>query len=121
MISTKKGKYMSQGITTICIGQEPEQSERATFGQIVGTSQVKKRLKCEFKAETDFTMSRRLLDLEAAATYLGVSPWTVRDLEAAGVLMRVRVPLPGGRELRKLLFDKADLDRLIEVWKDSAA
>jgi len=34
----------------------------------------------------------RLLDLDAAATYLGVSPWTVRDLEAAGVLKRVRMP-----------------------------
>jgi hypothetical protein len=61
-----------------------------------------------------------LLDLELAAAYLGVSPWTVRDLEAAGVLPRVRVPLPGGRELRKLLFDKADLDRLIEAWKEAA-
>lgn len=59
----------------------------------------------------------RLLDVETAAAYLGVSPWTVRDLEAAGTLARVRVPLPGGRELRKLLFDRADLDRLIDVWK----
>jgi hypothetical protein len=66
------------------------------------------------------TLVPRLLDLDAAATYLGVSPWTVRDLEAAGVLPRVRVPLPSGRELRKLLFDKADLDRLIEAWKEAA-
>jgi len=66
-------------------------------------------------------MTPRLLNLEAAAAYLSVSPWTVRDLEAAGVLPRVRVPLPDGRELRKLLFDKADLDRLIGAWKDTAA
>lgn len=59
----------------------------------------------------------RLLDLGAAAAYLAVSPWTVRDLESTGTLRRVRVPLPSGRELRKLLFDKADLDRLIESWK----
>jgi len=59
----------------------------------------------------------RLLDLDTAAAYLNVSPWTIRDLEAQGVLLRVRVPLPGGRELRKLLFDKADLDRLVGVWK----
>jgi hypothetical protein len=65
-------------------------------------------------------LSPRLLDLEAAAAYLGVSPWTIRDMEAAGVLPRVRVPLPGGRDLRKLLFDKADLDRLIEAWKEAA-
>lgn len=62
----------------------------------------------------------RLLDLDATAAYLGVSPWTVRDLEAAGVLARVRVPLPNGGELRKLLFDRADLDRLVEAWKDYA-
>lgn len=61
----------------------------------------------------------RLLDLRATAAYLGVSEWTVRDLDAVGVLRRVRVPLPNGGELRKLLFDRADLDRLIEVWKDS--
>ena len=29
----------------------------------------------------------------------------------------VRVPLAAGAELRKLLFDKVDLDRLIEAWK----
>jgi hypothetical protein len=59
----------------------------------------------------------RLLELDAAAAYLGMSPWTVRDLEAAGTIKRVRVPVPHRRELRKLLFDKADLDRLIEAWK----
>lgn len=59
----------------------------------------------------------RLLELEATAAYLGVSPWTVRDLEAAGTIKRVRVPLRNGRELRKLLFDKEDIDRLIEAWK----
>jgi hypothetical protein len=66
------------------------------------------------------TVIPRLLDLDAAAMYLGVSPWTIRDLEAAGVLRRVRVPLRDGRELRKLLFDKADLDKLIEAWKQAA-
>jgi Helix-turn-helix domain len=69
-------------------------------------------------APTDSGMTPRLFDLEQAATYLSVSPWTVRELEAKGVLPRVRVPLPDGGELRKLLFDRADLDRLIESWKD---
>jgi hypothetical protein len=54
------------------------------------------------------------------ARFLSVSPWTVRDLEAAGTLRRVRIPLPNGGELRKLLFDQADLDRLVEAWKDAA-
>lgn len=59
----------------------------------------------------------RLLNLDGTAAYLGVSPWTVRDLEAAGTLRRVRVPLPTG-ELRKLLFDREDLDHLVTLWKD---
>lgn len=61
----------------------------------------------------------RLLDLDATAAYLGVSPWTVRDLEAAGILSRVRIPLPNG-ELRKLLFDREDLDHLVALWKDQS-
>jgi hypothetical protein len=59
----------------------------------------------------------RLLDLRAAAAYLGVSPWTVRDLEANGTLRRVNVPSGPGRDLRKLLFDRQDLDQLVETWK----
>jgi hypothetical protein len=58
----------------------------------------------------------RLLDVNAAGRYLGVSPWTIRDLDAAGTLKRVRIPLRDS-ELRKLLFDRTDLDRLIEAWK----
>jgi hypothetical protein len=60
----------------------------------------------------------RLLDNESAARYLGVSIWAVRDLEAGGHLPRVRLPLPGGKELRRLLYDRNDLDRLIDRSKD---
>ena len=35
----------------------------------------------------------RLLDLGSTAAYLGVSSWTVRDLEAAGELRRARIPV----------------------------
>src|SRR5262245_40785146 len=63
-------------------------------------------------------LTPRLLDVDAAAAYLGVSQWTIRDLDAAGHLRRVRLPLPGGKELRRLLFDRSDLDRLIERSKD---
>ena len=63
----------------------------------------------------------RLLDLHGAATYLGLSAWTIRDLEHAGILPRVRVSLPNEKELRKLLFDRQDLDKAIEVWKDQKA
>lgn len=64
-------------------------------------------------------VSPRLLDLHTAAAYLGVSEWTVRDLEAAGAVPRIRIPFPGAGEVRKLLFDRNDLDRLIDGWKDS--
>jgi len=56
--------------------------------------------------------------LEAAAAYLGLSPWTIRDLEAAGTLKRVSIHV-GGKDLRKLLFDRVDLDELIQHWKTS--
>jgi hypothetical protein len=61
----------------------------------------------------------RLLDVRAAARYLGLAVWTVRELEWQGILPRVRIPLPGGKDLRKLLLDRVDLDRLIAAWKDS--
>jgi hypothetical protein len=63
------------------------------------------------------SISPRLIDLRAAAAYLGVSPWTIRDLEANGTLRRVNVPSGLGRDLRKLLFDRQDLDHLVEAWK----
>ncbi len=62
----------------------------------------------------------RLLGVKEAAAYLGLSTWSVRDLWASGTLPRVRPFLPNGRELRRLLFDKADLDKLVETWKDPA-
>ena len=65
-------------------------------------------------------VSSRLLDLHGSAGYLGLSEWTVRTLEQQGILKRVRIPLPNAGELRKLLFDRADLDRLIEGWKETS-
>ena len=67
--------------------------------------------------ETARFVPPRLLDLKATAAYLGVSPWTVRDLEFSGTLRRVNIPLGTRKELRKLLFDRQDLDRLVETWK----
>ena len=68
--------------------------------------------------QTVVPVAPRLLDLSATAAYLGVSEWTVRDLEAVGTVARVRIPMPNNGELRKLLFDRTDLDELIERWKD---
>ncbi len=70
-------------------------------------------------------LTPRLLDLAGAATCMAISPWTIRQWEAEGVLPRVRISLPitnkrRGGECRKLLFDRADLDQLIERSKESA-
>jgi hypothetical protein len=61
----------------------------------------------------------RLLDVDAAASYLGISPWAIRDLLASGRLARVRLPLEGDRELRRLLFDVRDLDVLVDRSKEA--
>jgi hypothetical protein len=77
----------------------------------------------------------RLLDLPATAVYLGLSEWSVRELEWSGVLRPVRVPSPTAaghhasaspahrrwdKDVRRLLFDRYDLDRLVESWKEPA-
>ena len=66
----------------------------------------------------------RLLDLKAAATYLGLSYWTVRDLVLAGKLPSVKIPCPrsgDGRTIRRILVDRHDLDAFIEQSKEIAA
>ncbi len=63
-------------------------------------------------------LAPRLLDVHGLAAYLGLPEATVYDLAARGVLLRVRIPLPNGEEMRKLLFDREDVDRLIDAWKD---
>lgn len=63
----------------------------------------------------------RLLDLKDAATYLGLSYWTVRDLVLAGILPSVKIPCPrsgDGRTIRRILVDRYDLDTFIEQSKE---
>jgi len=78
-----------------------------------GRTPVRRTVVCEAVGH----IPPRLLDLKGAAAYLGVSPWTIRDLEASGTLRRVNVPLGMGKDLRKLLFDREDLDQLVDSWK----
>jgi hypothetical protein len=59
----------------------------------------------------------RLLGLAAAASYMGVSTWTVRQWLTEGVVSRVQLPGADGREVDRLLFDVTDLDALIEAGK----
>jgi len=61
----------------------------------------------------------RLLDVAGTAAYLGgIAEDSVRDLDARGVLRRVRLPGAGDRDMRRCLYDVRDLDALIEAWKD---
>jgi hypothetical protein len=66
-------------------------------------------------------LAARLLDIQAAAAYLGgISPWTVRDFIASGEIPSVRLPRPragDGRAMRRVLLDRADLDLFVEKWK----
>jgi hypothetical protein len=101
----------------------PGRPRKADLGHVPGTSALQHSENAKpnggvLASQAIAPMPPRLLDLGATASYLGVSGWTVRDLEAAGTLRRVRIPLPDGGELRKLLFDRSDLDRLVEAWKD---
>lgn len=99
---------------------KPGRPRKAQSGHVSGIASHESRAHSgpDGRALAVTAIAPRLLDLGDTGRYLGVSPWTVRDLEAAGTLKRVRVPLPNNGELRKLLFDREDLDRVIEGWKE---
>jgi hypothetical protein len=59
----------------------------------------------------------RLLDVPSGAAYLHLGEWSFRHLIYSGVIKRVRVP-SGQGEIRRVLVDRQDLDRLVEMWKD---
>ena len=61
------------------------------------------------KIETPITS--RLLTVPQAAEYLNVSRWQVRTLEWSGELRSIR------NLGKRLLFDRADLDALVEARK----
>lgn len=66
------------------------------------------------------TGAPRLLSVEAAAQYLSVSSWSIRDYVASGRLPAVQLPAPRGqgRTIRRVLIDRADLDALVDRWKE---
>ena len=73
---------------------------------------------------------RRLLSLEEAAHYLGLSFWSFRELVNAGDVPLIRVPRPrtlrqhkrGTRSqfLRRTLVDARDLDALVDRWREES-
>src|SRR5262245_4023655 len=94
----------------------PVDDKKPKFGHVSGTSHPESRMnsgsqKGALAYQAVVPVPPRLLELDDAAAYLGVSPWTVRALEAAGTLRRVCIPTEGGRDLRKLLYDRDELDR----------
>ena len=60
----------------------------------------------------------RVLGVSDSGRYISVCDSIVRILYHNGTLQRVRIPLPNGGEVRKLLFDVRDLDALVERWKE---
>jgi len=55
-----------------------------------------------------------LLTRHQAANYLNLSSDMLDRLTQQGELPRVQFPL-GNRNVRKVLYDRADLDRLVEL------
>lgn len=95
---------------------------RRRAGHNLGHSAVKPRVSMEGALPARDLESgasgppRRLLGVEEAAAYLSLSVWTIREMEWRGDLRRVRLP-----RIRRLLFDRADLDRLVEEGKGGDA
>jgi excisionase family DNA binding protein len=58
-------------------------------------------------------MESRLLKVKAAAQYLGISPWKLRNLTQQG-----RIPyIPGESYTAPWLYDREDLDEYIRSAK----
>ena len=69
----------------------------------------------------------RLVNLQQAAKYLGCSFWTIRDYVLQGLIPVVHLPplraRPGARQrqaLRRVVLDRADLDKFVETRKGRA-
>jgi len=62
---------------------------------------------------------QRLMGANEAARYMGLSYWTLRDLIWSGAIPLVQLPSKNGGRLRRILVDRADLDRLIERSKET--
>jgi hypothetical protein len=59
------------------------------------------------------------LDLDGAARYLSCSTWTIRDLIDNGTLQRVIIPAGPGRDVRRVLLDRQQLDELVARWRET--
>jgi hypothetical protein len=57
-------------------------------------------------------LQQRLMSFDASAKYCGLTGQSLRRLMLRGILRPVRIPT-----LRRVLFDRQDLDELIEAGK----
>jgi len=57
-------------------------------------------------------LQQRLMSFDASAKYCGLTGQSLRRLMSRGILRPVRIPT-----LRRVLFDRQDLDELIETGK----
>lgn len=89
------------------------------FGKDVGVKAMHQKRKASSRRGQP--IPPRLLNLSRAAEYLGLSPWTLRQLVANGVVPRVRLPIGRAsrdRTVQRLLIDRRDLDAIIEANKE---
>ncbi len=87
--------------------QQPNLAVTATVTE-VGTS--RKGRAVSGTVDTEST-ARRLLNVKEAAEYLGgISVWTVRSLGWSGEIPEVKIG-------RRVLYDRQDLNRFIELRK----
>jgi hypothetical protein len=91
---------------------------RPVLGEIAVTPNAPSRASSgdELRPLAIRTSGPRLLSARETAAYLAIGYETVLLLVKSGTLRPVRLPL-GETALRKLLFDRVDLDRLVEVSK----
>jgi hypothetical protein len=119
----KKDARITRGVLNPSKRGRPPKPHRADFGHNAGTAgpQVLESAKANGRPEAQQAIAPlvpRLLYLRGAAHYLSISARTVWALMAAGTLPRVRLVLPNGAEVRKVLFDVQDLNKLVDGWKD---
>jgi hypothetical protein len=70
----------------------------------------------ESQTNTDLPI---VFDLTGAARYSGFKKWTLRELIWSGALATVKPPsIRSGRSLRKIYIARADLDRLVESYRE---
>src|SRR5262245_14266207 len=82
--------------------------------QALGKAKVAKQSKDPKSPALAF--APRLLNIVAAGHYLGISPWSVRELIWAGKLPITKIPrIDGSGAMNRVLIDRIDLDHYIDT------